>query len=77
MRETTHRETGGGQGLKVVQLFKMAIANVAPCLVPLPDNARIAGFGVSLGGLIKGRVPTPRIRARYLDSALLYAAAAD
>lgn len=53
-----------------MQLFKMTIANVAPCLVPLPDNACVAGFGVSLGRLIKGRVPTSRIRVRYLDSAL-------
>src|SRR4051812_7049660 len=44
VREAADREAVAGQGLKVVQLLEVAIADVAPGLVAFPDQGLVAGL---------------------------------
>src|SRR5262249_50097216 len=62
-----HREAGDGEavrgdGLEIVQLLEMAVADVAPSLVAFPDQAGIAGLGELFLGVDEGRVPAPAVR---------------
>src|SRR6266853_3724098 len=59
-REAAHRKSGGGQHFEVVELLDVAIADLAPRLVALPDQARVLGLEVLLLGVHERRVPAPR-----------------
>ena len=61
--EAADGETVTGQGLQVMQLFKVAIANVATCFVALPQQGLVAGFCKLLGGIGERRIPAPGIGA--------------
>ena len=52
-----------GQGFEVVQLFQVAVADVAAGLVAFPDQAGVVGLAVLLGGVHEGRVPAPGVGA--------------
>src|ERR1700675_4595442 len=69
-RETRHGESGRGQLLEIVQLFDVAIADVAARLVAFPDQAGILGFGVFLRGIDERRVPAPAVDAGQPHAAL-------
>src|ERR1700722_181362 len=62
-RKAGNREAGCGQTLEIVQLFDVAIADVASGLVAFPDQAGILGFGIFLGGMNERRVPAPAVNA--------------
>src|SRR3954454_15954530 len=47
-REAGHGETGRRQLLQIVQLFDVAIADMAAGLVAFPDQAGVLGLGVFL-----------------------------
>ncbi len=55
--------------LEVCELFDVAIADVTPCLVPLPDDGGIAVAGEALPRFREGRVPAPGIRAGHAYTA--------
>src|SRR6266446_2418933 len=61
-RKTGDGETGRRQLLEVVQLFDVAVADLAPGLLTFPDQAGVPGFGVFLR-----RVDAWRIPARAVD----------
>src|SRR5438552_270991 len=69
-RKTGDGETGRRQLLEVVQLFDVAVADVAPGLVTFPDQAGVPGFGVFLRGVDKRRVPAPAVDAGQSHAAL-------
>src|SRR6476659_5241660 len=69
-RETRHGEPGRGQLLEVVQLFDVAVADVASGLVAFPDQAGIPGFGVFLRGVDEGCIPAPAVNAGQAHPAL-------
>src|SRR5437762_1830332 len=52
-----------GQGVEVGELLHVAIADLAPRLVALPDDAGVAGFLVALSRIAERRVPAPRVGA--------------
>ena len=63
-RKAGDGEAVGGQGLEIVQLLDMAVADVASRLVALPDQRGVMSCGIFLGGVDKGRVPAPAVDAR-------------
>src|ERR1700676_5306507 len=62
-RKAGDGEAGRGQLLEVVQLFDVAVADVAPGLVTFPDQTGVPGFGVFLRGIDERRVPAPAVDA--------------
>jgi hypothetical protein len=52
------------QHLEIVQLLDMAVTDVAPSLVSLPDQAGIAGLREFLRGVKKRRVRIPGLTCR-------------
>src|SRR5665213_3742405 len=62
-RKAAHREAFGRQRFEIVQLFDMAVADLASGAMAFPDQSGIAGLGVLLHGVDKGRVPAPAIGA--------------
>src|SRR3990167_1596573 len=68
--EAADREPRGRQRLQVVQLLKMAVADVAACLVALPDQGLVARLGHALGGVGKRRIPAPGVGAREAHTTL-------
>src|SRR6266404_1859593 len=69
-RKTGDGETGRRQLLEVVQLFDVAVADLAPGLVAFPDQTGIPGLGVSLRGIDEGCVPAPAVDAGQPHPAL-------
>src|SRR5437899_868531 len=68
-RKAADREAVGGQRFEIVQLFEVAIADLAPRLVPFPDQPGIASRGVFLLGMDKRRIPAPAVGAGQPDAA--------
>src|SRR5205814_8015275 len=62
-REATHHKPVGRERFEIVKLFEVAITDLAPGLVTFPDQAGIAGRGIFLLGVDKGRIPAPAIGA--------------
>src|ERR1700732_3073979 len=69
-RKTRHGETGRRQKLQIVQLFDVAVADVASGLVALPDQAGIAGLGELFRGIDERRIPAPAVDAGQPNAAL-------
>src|SRR5882757_11063431 len=68
-RKTRHHEAGRRQLLEIMQLFDMAIADVAAGLVAFPNHAGIPGLGIFLRGVDERRVPAPAVDAGQPDAA--------
>src|SRR5437868_1865697 len=68
-REATHHKPVGRERFEIVQLFEVAITDLAPGLVTFPDQVGIAGRGIFLLGVDKGRIPAPAIGAGQPDAA--------
>jgi hypothetical protein len=62
-RKAGHREPGRRQKFQIVQFFDVAVADVPPGLVALPDQAGIFGLGEFLRGMDERRVPAPAVDA--------------
>src|SRR2546428_2372518 len=69
-RETGDREAVAGQRLEVVQLLEVAVADLAPGLVPLPDQRGVAGLLEFRLRMNERRVPGPGAVARHAHAAL-------
>src|SRR6266478_32043 len=69
-RKARHGETGRRQKLQIVQLFDMAVADVASGLVALPDQAGIPGLGELFRGVDERRIPAPAVDAGQPHAAL-------
>src|SRR3989441_6914689 len=69
-RETGDREAVAGQRLEVVQLLEVAVADLAPGLVPLPDQRGVAGLLEFRLRMNERRVPRPGVGARHAHAAL-------
>src|SRR5690606_11141857 len=70
MWKTTDDEAVGRQGLEVVQLLEVTVADVPARLVAFPQKALVAGFGELLGCVREGRVPAPGVGTRQAHAAL-------
>src|SRR5919108_8688 len=62
------READWREGLQVVQLLDLAIAEIPSGLVPLPDNGGVPGLGKAPRRELEGRVPAPGVGADYPDA---------
>src|SRR5438552_3365550 len=69
-RETTDRETLRRQLVQIVQLFDVAIADLAAGPVALPDQAGVVGLRILRHGVDERRVPAPAVDAGDPDAAL-------
>src|SRR4029078_6129677 len=69
-REARDLEAVVGKGVEVRQLLHVAIADLAPRLVALPDDRGVAGLLVAFRRVADRRVPAPRIRAGDADALL-------
>src|SRR4029078_5941644 len=58
-----HREAVVGQRLQVVELLELAVAALAPGLVALPDDRRVAVALEALQRVAERRVPAPAVGA--------------
>src|SRR6266481_2168704 len=55
-REARHREAGRWQVLQIMKLLEMAISDLPPRLVPLPDQSGITALRVFFACVDKGRI---------------------
>src|SRR6185369_17970452 len=59
--EAADRESMRRQRFEVMQLFEVTITDLAPGLVPLPDQPGIAGLGIAPLRVHERRVPAPAV----------------
>src|SRR5882757_2029033 len=69
-RKARDGEAGRGQQFEVVQLFDVAIADVAAGLVAFPDQAGVLGLSVLLRGIDERRIPAPAVDPRQPHATL-------
>src|SRR5262245_9931130 len=70
VREAGDGEAVARQRLEIVQLLKMAVADVTTGLVAFPDDRGIVVLGPLLGGPVEWRVPAPGVGAGEPDALL-------
>src|SRR6267143_372267 len=69
-RKAGHRETRWRQELQIVQLFDVAVADVAAGLVALPNQTGVFGFVVFLRGIDERCIPAPAVDTSQPHAAL-------
>ena len=69
MWEAAYGEAICRQSLQIVQLFKMAVANIPARLVPFPDQRCVSSFSDFFCGITERCIPAPRVCAGHPDIA--------